>query len=245
MAKERMSNPVVGDTINLRLFVYNANNLANVNQVSKVDIYFLDPTLVSEINKDGRRLVQSFNSSSITLESTGTYLLTFDLTDPLYVIGKYIDVWSLVFEPLEPPATVTNRFAIYPDLWFTTPIPIVYDFNFKFTPNRIVKGSIKSLIIEIIPNVPTGTDLEKYYENLAIGADLKISIKQVCGDCLPAEDDLRTVVDNVPVDFREKRFGYYTIDTTDMDCGIYDVWFTLNMASNIYVSERSQLQIYI
>lgn len=37
--KERYQNPVVGDTIRLRLFFYNSNNFADVNTIDQVAIY--------------------------------------------------------------------------------------------------------------------------------------------------------------------------------------------------------------
>jgi len=240
--RERYQNPVGGDTINLRLFTYNSNNLANVTGVSKVDIYFLDPTEVTETNLDGRRLVETI--TTITQESTGKYLIQLNLEEPKYCIGKYLDVWSLEFENEDCPASVENPFQIYPDLWYTTPIPVVYDFAFTFRPNRLRQGSKRYLIIEVTPNVPRGTDLARYYENLAIVADLNISIEELCGECVPVEEDLRLIVDNEPVDYREKRYGYFYLDTTDMDCAVYNVWFTLSLGENLYISDKSQLQIF-
>jgi hypothetical protein len=52
------------------------------------------------------------------------------------------------------------------------------------------------------------------------------------------------VVDGENVSFREKRFGYYYLNTTELDVGIYDIWFELNYAENTFISDRSQLQIY-
>ncbi len=240
--KERYQNPTTTDTLNLRLFTYNSNNLQDVQSVSKVEIYFLDPTEVSETNRDGRRLVDTINV--ITQEDTGKYLITISMFQPKYTIGKYLDVWYLNFEGEESPATVSNPFEVYPDLWYTTPIPIVYDFAFTFRPNRLRKGAKQYLIIEITPNVPRGTDLARYYENLAIVSNLKISIEQKCGDCVPAEDDLRLIVDAAPVDYREKRFAYFLFDTSDYDCGIYNVWFELDFGESIYLSNKNQLQIF-
>jgi hypothetical protein len=99
-------------------------------------------------------------------------------------------------------------------------------------------------MIEISPNVPTAGELRQYYENLAIVSDLKISIEQRCGDCLPSEQDLRLISDKVLVDYREKRFGFYQLDTEEMDCGIYDVWFQLEFGGNRYISDRYNFQVY-
>ena len=61
---------------------------------------------------------------------------------------------------------------------------------------------------------------------------------------MPQEEDLRLIVDKEPVTYREKRYGYYQIDTADMEVGIYDVWFELDLGDNVYISERNQLQIF-
>ena len=241
---ERYQNPTVGDTINLRLFTYNSNNLSDLSSISKVDIYTFDKELVAADNPQGLRLVETYDSSGITTEDTGTYLLPIDAQEALYTIGRYLDVWTINVSDSMPSQEVKQVFDIYPALWYTTPIPAVFDFNFHFQPNKFRKGSIQYLIIEIIPNVPTAGDLRKYYENLAIVSDLKISISQNCGDCLPAEADLRIILDEESVDYREKRYGYYQIDTTDMDCGIYDVWFRLDFGGNVYISDRYQFQVY-
>lgn len=245
MTKERFQNPTCGDDIHLRLLVYNSNNLRNVKSVDKVEIFFCDPQEVTNTNPDGRRLVETFTENDVTLEDTGKYILTATLESPKYTIGQYVDVWTLTFEDEEcSVASIENPFTVYPDLWFTTPTPPVYDFKLGFRPNRIRKGSKQYLIIRITPNVPTKNDLNKFYENLAIVSDLRISIKQTCGECMPAEDDLRLIVDKELIDYREKCFGYYFLDTTELDCGIYDVWFELCFGENLFVTETNNLEIY-
>ena len=243
--KERTQNPTCNDTIRLRLFSYNSNNRANLQSIQKVDIYTLDPGEVTEVNPDGRRLVQTIEGSSVVAESTGAYYVDVQAADPLYTIGDYLDVWSVTFESNEcAQAEITNKFRLYPDLWFTSPIPPVYDFSFGFKPNRIVKGSRRYLVINISPNVPRGADLLPYYENLAIVSDLRVSIEQACGDCVPQEKDLRLVVDRQLVDYRERMYAYYFLDTTEYDSGIYNVWFELSYGENVFISEKNQLQIF-
>jgi hypothetical protein len=246
LAKERYQNPAVGDTVNLRLFTYNSNNLADLTEIETVEIYFLDPSNTSDSNPDGRRLVESFDGSTVTVSDTGTYMLPISIDEKKYVIGVYIDVWTVKVSTDQPSHQIVNKFQIFPSLWYSTPIPVVYDFSFRFLPNKFRVGSKQYLIIEISPNVPTAGELRAYYENLAIVSDLRISIEQNCGDCLPAEKDLRLKVDKELVDYREKRYGYYKIDTEalDMDCGIYDVWFQLDFGENRYISDRMHIQIY-
>lgn len=242
--KERYQNPAVADTVKLRLFTFNSNNLADVTSIDKVEIYYFDSTMITTENPKGMRLVQTIDGADVTTEDTGTYRVDVELEDKVYVIGDYTDVWTVNVLNDQPIETIYQYFQVYPDLWYSSPIPIVYDFNFHFQPNKFRKGSRQYLIIEIIPNVPTAGDLRQYYENLAIVSDLKISIEQSCGNCLPEEQDLRLIVDNEEVTYREKRYGFYQLDTEDLECGIYDVWFQLDFGTNRYISDRYKLQIY-
>jgi len=244
--KERNQNPVVGDDINLRLVTFNSNNLANVSSIEKVDIFFIE---CKEKERDGCKsetkcLVDTFPGSSVVATDTGNYLLSLTTSSPKYTIGNYQDVWSVIFNPTDPVAEVHNRFTLYADLWYTLTTPAVYSFDFQFQPNRIRQGSIKWLIIQIIPNVPRATDLLRYYTNLAISSNLKIFMQLNCGPCPPNECDLRMVIDGDLVDVRDKVFGFYQLDTTEMDCGIYDVWFELDYADTIEISPKQQVQIY-
>lgn len=249
---ERNQNPTVGDTINLRLVTFNSNQLSNVLSVDQVEIYRLDPTLCSDTNPDGRYLVTTILGNNVTNESTGSYLIALTTSSPTYTIGKYIDKWYVRFDTDDSdPAKVENHFEIYPDLWYTATMPAVYGFDFQFQPNRIRRGSIKWLIIKITPNVPRRTEIERYYTNLAISSNMTISMEKTCGQCPPQQSDADCndlILDNDLVSVRDKVFGYYQLDTTenglDLECGIYDVWFTLNYADSIEISPRMQLQIY-
>jgi len=242
--KERFQNPTVGDTVKLRLYVWNANNAADFNSIEKIDIYFLDPSNVSETNPDGRVLLDSFDNTAVTLEETGAYVLELPLELNKYSIGRFLDVWTVTINDQTPAHPIQQCFDVFPQLWYTSPMPVVYDFSFHFQPNKLRQGSIQPLLIEIKPNVPTASDLQRYYQNLAIVSDLKISIEQACGPCLPDESDLRLIVDKELVQSREKRYGYYKLDTTELDCGIYNVWFQLEFGGNVYISDKMQLQIY-
>ncbi len=242
---ERFQNPTCGDTINLRLFTYNSNNRRDVVAISKIDIYTIDSTTVSAQNPEGVRLVQTIDASNVIQEATGQYLLPLTVTDPLYTIGNYRDAWTVVFEDNEcATSTVVNRFGIYSNLWFTTASPPIYDFNFNFRPNRIRKGTKRYLLIQITPNVPRGSDIQPYYENLAVVSDIKVSIEIACGDCLPVEQDLRLIVDKQLVDYREKCFGYFFIDTNDYEVGIYNIWFETVFGESVFVSEKNSFQIH-
>lgn len=242
--KERYQNPTVGDTIRLRLFFYNNNNFSDVSSIESIKLYKLEHgASINDVN--ARTLVKTVPVTEVVNDGTGKYFVDVYLEDVVFTIGNYVDVWTVNFVgDDEGLSEITNPFTVYPNVWYTTPIPVVYDFNFVFRPSKIRKGSKRYIIIELTPNVPKGTDLQRYYENLAIVGDLKVSIEQRCGECLPPEEDLRLVVDKAPVDYREKKFGYYQIDTSDYDVGIYDIWFELEMGENVYISDRMQLQIY-
>jgi hypothetical protein len=244
--KQRYQNPVVGDTVTLSLFSYNSNNRANVSSIEKVEVYYLDRDNITEDNPDGRRLVETY--TNITSSDTGQYSVSVDLEEAKFVIGNYIDIWYIEFEENEVQATQEKCFEVYPDLWYTSTAPIVYDFNFMFTPNRIRQGAKQYLIIQIRPNVRHAKELEEYYMNLAIAAPLKISIEQECVECMPAEEDLRLEVDEESVEHREKNLGYYLLDTSedglDLKKGIYNVWFTMEFGESIYISDKLNLQVY-
>lgn len=244
--KERFQNPNCGDDLNLRLFAFNSNFKSNFYQVEKVEIYFLDPFEKTEENPSGKRLVDSITGDHVVNVDDGEYLLTVNLESPLYTIGKYIDVWHVKFEEAEPctQSTIENYFEVLPNLWFTSTSPNIYDFSFYFKPNKVTKGSKRYIIIEVVPNVPRSEELQRYYDNLAITSGLKIYISKNCSDCLPEEADLNIVVDGDDVSLREKRFGYYFLDTTDLDVGIYDIWFQLTYAENVFISDKNQIQIY-
>jgi len=245
MSKERYQNPTVGDSVNLRLFTYNSNNRRDVQEIEQVEIYTLDPTERTEDNPEGLRLVQIIDGSSVVKEDTGRYLVTIDASSPIYTIGEYKDKWKVKFQDNDSfTATIANNFTLYPDLWFTTSLPPVYDFSFNFRPNRIRRGSKRYLIIQVVPNVPRGPDLERYYENLAIVSDLRVSIEVDCADCVPVEQDLRLVVDRQIVDYREKMYAYYFIDTSELASGIYNVWFELTFGENTFISDKGALQIH-
>lgn len=242
-AKERKQNPVIGDDLTLRLFIYNSNNRANVNSVEKVELYFLDPEEKSASNPTGRRLVETIPTEDVTMVEDGQYSVTFILEPDCFTIGKYCDVWYLQTRECDPIVKVENIFQIKPDLWYSTPIPIVYDFNFAFRPNKIRSGSKRWLIIDITPNVPSATDLERYYTNLCIVTPLKISIETACCGC---NDDDNLIVDQAEVQFRENVQGFYFLDTDalELDCGIYNVWFEMEFGESLYISDKQQLQIF-
>lgn len=244
--KERFQNPNCGDDLNLRLFAFNSNFKSNFYRIEKVEIYFLDPNEKTEENPNGKRLVQSIEGEEVVNNDEGEYLLTVNLESPLFTIGKYIDVWYVKFDEAEScsESTIENYFEIIPNLWFTSTSPNIYDFSFYFKPNKITKGSKRYIIIEVVPNVPRSDELQRYYDNLAVTSGLKIYLSKNCSDCLPEENDLNLVVDGESVSFREKRFGYYFLDTTELDVGIYDIWFELTYAENTFISDKNQIQIY-
>lgn len=238
MTKERNQNPTIGDDLKLRLFVYKSNCRADVC-VEKVEIFFNGETSCCE--DPSRRLIQTITAGNVTHECLGEYSVTFPLTD-LYSIGKYEDVWTLKLDQTAPCASMTNLFQIMPSLWYTSPNPIVYDFQFVVRPNRIRKGSKQYLIVDIEPNVPRASDLESYYRNLSSFSCVSISMEQNCLACPSPDGDL--VIDDQPIIYRDRGRGYYFLDTTDIDCGIYNIWFKMNFGENVYISDKQQIQIY-
>ncbi len=247
--KSRFQNPVITDTVELQMFVFNSNNTADVDSISKVEIYYLDPTMQTPSNPNGQTLVETVPGGSVSLVQQGEYQINLYLDPTIYLhTGRYVDQWYTTFQSGEPETTIFHLFTVYPDLWYTTPIPMVYDFNFYFQPNRIRFGSKRYIDIEIVPNVPTATDLQQYYENLAIVSDVKVSIAKRCGPCAPVgadcEEDLSLIVDKAQAQYKEKNRAFYFIDTTEFDCGVYDIWFQMDFGNNIFISEKFQIQFY-
>lgn len=246
--KERFQIPNCGDTIKLRLFSFNSNEKKNVFSVEKVEIIYLDENEKSEANPYGEILYKTINQSSIQNPSEGEYHIELTLDenddgDP-FLTGRYIDRWHIQFEENETCTSnqINNFFEVFPSLWFTSSGPNIYDFDFKFKPNKITKGSKRYIIIEIKPITPAIDSIQQYYQSIAIAGDLKISIQKSCSNCPEEEDEL--IVEDQLIEFREQNLGYYLIDTEELEKGIYDVWFRLEHGGLVYISDRNQLSIY-
>ena len=192
--------------------------------------------------------MESFDHSDVqraTPPVDGEYFVPVQLADNQYVIGEYVDVWTVLVQPDDPvPATWENRFQIYPNLWFHASEPLIYDFQFSFRPNRLRLGAKQWLVIKVTPNVPHATDLARYYENLAINSPMSIFMIQTCGNCLPDDEDERTVINGDLVTYREKCEGRYFLDTSTLSEGIYDIWFEMQFADSTYISDRNQIQLF-
>lgn len=244
--KERFQTPNVGDTVKLRFLVLNSNQFKNANSIERVEILKVDDK--KPMDQDLWTVVEEFDGSAVTNNAEGQYELDVELTDPTYIVGKYVDRWHVTFEQFEEDqneiSTINQFFEVIRDLWMTTPVPLVYDFSFKFKPNKFRKGAKQHLIVDVSPNVPTASEMQQYYLNLAVNSPIRISIEQRCGDCVPVEEDLRLIVDCELVELREFCRGFYFLDTSEMNLGIYDVWFQLEFAQSIFISPRSQLQIF-
>lgn len=245
VVKTRFQNPTIGDIVQLKLFVFNSNLPAEVESINEVEIFYLDSNAVTPENPTGRILVQTIPGTEVTNPALGEYQIDLFLDPAIYTeIGRYSDCWHIIFETDDPEAIISNLFEVYSDLWYTTPLQVVYDFQFFFQPNKIRKGERKFIEVEVIPNVPRATDLCRYYENLIIAAEIQMFLALNCLECVPCEDDLRLVIDGAGTTFREKNRAFFKIDTKDLDCGIYDIWFRLEFGDNIYISPNNQLQIF-
>lgn len=246
--KERNQNPVAGDTINLRLFTYNSNHRQPLEAVEMVEVYHVDRTEVSEENPDGLRLVATVAAGDVEEVNDdfgGHYKVSVPLEADSFPIGNYVDVWHVRFNSNQS-GTVTNQFRVLSNLWYAADMPIVYDFSYGFRPNRVRKGERRWLTVDVVPNVPSESDLSKYYTALSVASPVRIFIEKRCGECVPKERDLRVVVDGGEVQYRRDSEGYFFLDTDSlgMDCGIYDVWFELEFGESKYMSDPLQLQVY-
>ncbi len=240
--KERYQNPTPNDTVRLRLMAFNSNNFANVESIENVLIYNIDNCEI-KCPTNGR-LVATIPGSEVVLESTGKYYVDVVTSSPNWIIGSYSDVWNLNL-PGGQKGQTSKLFKLYSELWYFGTLPPVYTFDFRFQPNRFRQGSKKYIVIQIIPNVPRASDLEEFYTALAITGNIRITIEKACGPCPPpVEQDLRIIVDKELVELREKVFGYYFFDTTELDCGLFNIWFDLEVADIHEVSQKYQIQIF-
>lgn len=242
--KQRNQNPLVGDTVVLKFFAFGNGSLADPHAIEKVDIYRVLGTEVTEENPLGRVLVETITSDDIVRDEEGKYHADLVLERPRYTQGRYQDEWTVVFEEDAEPATPALDFFIAPTTWFVDSSPVVFDFNFDFRPNRVRKGSKKHLQVKVTPDVPRGTDKQRYYENMAIAGSIYITIEQKCGNCLPQEEDLRIVVDQELLTERDGCNAFYLLDTEELDCGLYDVTVEAHLGENVFVSDPMPLQIY-
>lgn len=242
--KERYQNLVCGDTIRLRLYTFNSNEKKDVNSIESVTIYYHDPLEITTENPQGLRLIATIESNDIVHDSDGSYYVDIITTPLNYLIGDYTDTWKVQFEDGECfSESIKNTFKIIPDSWYASEIDLPESYQIFFRPNRFIKGTKRNLICEIIPNVPKASDLEKYYKILNATGEIRISIAAICGPCLPAEKDLRLVVDREIITNKQGCNFYYFLDTEEMNIGIYDVWFEINIGENTFITESNQIQI--
>jgi hypothetical protein len=193
-------------------------------------------------------LLKQYRSQVSHKRERGQYLLPLALTNPLYTIGFYHDVWSVVFQDGAcETATLQNDFQVYSELWFTSPTPPVYAVLISiFRPGRLRKGSKRYLLIQVVPNVPHGSDILPYYENLAIVSDLRISMELACGECVPDRDKTYVwVVDRALVGLIGKKVADIILSTQInltkefTICGLI-----LSFGENVFVSDKMSLQIF-
>lgn len=240
MIKDRYQMPTVGDTVRLRLMSLNQYTFSDLESINQVDIYLYDKC------QPGCPLppvVTTIPGTQVVRESEGNYYVDLVTSSPDFMIAEYQDVWR-IFTKNNQAGSVTKKFKLYQDQWFFSSLPPVYSFTFKFGPNKIRKGSKKYLAIQVVPNVPKACELENFYAAMAISGVIKINIEKSCGPCLLEEKDLRIVVEDQIVELREGANAYYYLDTTEMDCGIYNVWFELDVNNTVEVSSKYQMEIF-
>ncbi len=243
--KDRNQNAQPGDTVRLKFFSFSAGACKDVFEIEKIDIFRLFCLERTTENPLGRELVETIDGSEAIRDDVGQHHIDLELDTLTYVVGRYQDEWHHKFEDdNQPTQKSTFDFGVFPNRWFTDSKPIIHDFSFTYLPTRFVKGSKKFMQIEIIPDVPRGTDKQRYYENIAKDGILFISMIQKCGDNLPQEEDLRIIIDEECVTEREGCFGFFRLDTEEIDCGLFDLVFKLELGPNIYISDRQPFQIF-
>jgi len=256
MIKDREQNPIIGDTIRLRLFSYSSNTRAEVYEVECVRIYFLDQDQRSEDNPDGRILMDTIPGTDVDNPSTGEYLVSLVTSETSYRVGSYIDRWEVKFEPQDARSgIIENNFTIYRDLWYTSSKPIIYDMGFTFAPYKMVQGTKKHLRVDVDVYAPDNSTIDNYYYYLNTLADIQIKIVQDDGDGYDPDVPANNIILNwTSVQWREGTSGYYLLDTSvdprpsragePLGTGIYLVQFKAGLGENVYLSQNFRLQIY-
>lgn len=259
--KERYQSSILGDTLNLDLYAYNNNSLINLYEIQKIEVYFLDPTQVSDSLPDGRRIKQIIYPLNITNLSEGHYTTQLELNSSLYEIGNYIDIWYVKFYDYETSFNqIVNNFKIDRELPGIVDRPFLYDVSFSFSPKKITKDSKRYLKIGFYPTVhgDIGTKtigeelLDKFYYNLKTTGNLYVKIEMIEG-CGFQENtlykDLNIITDPEwsTVEIHSDNEGYFLIDSTDngdYNIGIYKVKFKIEIQGQEIISDPFFLQIY-
>lgn len=259
MAKERYQSPTLGDVLNLDFYSYNNNSLTSVQEFSNIDVYFLDPTQVTENNPQGRRIKLIITPNNITEISTGHYRAQITLDDNLFEIGNYIDVWRLKFNNYDNNfIKVENQFKIHTDLRETQDRPYIYDVTWSFSPKKIVLYSKQYLKIGFFPAIHSdiGTKyineklIERFYFNLKNTGNLFIKIDLIEGCNYNEESPCANTITEPEwdqVEIRGDNEAYYLINSTEdgnYNIGIYSVQFKILIDSQEIISPRFYLQIF-
>lgn len=256
MFRERGQNPVLGDTINLRSFLYNSNQPSDPYQITRVLVYFLDPQMRSKSNPEGRILVETIPAEGIQRVESGHYLAQLATNETAFQIGSYIDHWEIQYEETDLRlGVVENSFKIYSDLWVSSPLPLVHDIGFEFSPFKFVSGSKKYLRVDVSPKVPSKDILENYYFYLNNIADLHIHIELVEGEGYDRLNPIKNILVNwASITYRDGLTGYYLLDSTidprpqsngaPWPVGIYNVSFRSALGETVHLSRPYKMQIF-
>jgi len=256
---ERYQSAVLGDTINLDFYAYNNNALVDINEIQRVEIYFLDPNSITEDNTDGRTIKAIVLPANITTVGTGHYRVVLELSDSLFEVGNFIDVWRIKYNSYDDFFPTENQFKVSSDLRETHDRPFIYDCDFSFSPKKITKGSKQYLKIGFRPTVHTdiGTGViqqelfDRFYYNLKRTGGLYIRIELMEGCGYNSEFPLANVKTDpewTAVDIRGDNEAYYLLDVTenqsDYDLGVYYIQFKATIQGQEIISRKFFLQIY-
>ncbi len=257
---ERYQSAVLGDTINLDFYAYNNNALVDINQFHRVEIYFLDPTEITDSNIDGRTIKTIVLPSNITRIDEGHYRVVLEVSDTLFEVGNFIDVWKVKFNNYDEDFTpIENQFRVSTDLRETHDRPFIYDCDFSFSPKKITKGSKQYLKIGFRPTVHTdiGTGtieqelFDRFYYNLKRTGNLFIKIEMIEGCGYNSEFPLMNIKTDpewTPTDIRGDNEAYHLLDVTesqsDYDLGVYFIQFKVDIQGQEIISRKFYLQIY-
>lgn len=256
MIRERRENPVIGDTINLRVFTYSSNSRADIYQMDSVNIYYLDKEQATEANPEGRVHITSIPANQIFHPSQGEYQVVLKTNPVDYRVGTYIDRWEGLFEIDDSrPGVIENYFNIYRDLWYTSPIPLVYEIGFVYSPTKILSGSKKYIRTDIEIYTRDKSIVEQYYYYLRGLQSIQFRLTLDEGpDYDPVVSENNIIQDWAPMSFAEDRTAYFLLDTSidprpsrsgrPLPLGIYLIQFKAALGETVHLSPKFRLQIY-
>ena len=135
--RERYQNPTVGNTVTLRLFVYNQNNFSNVNSIEKIEIYRVNDN--SSIND-----VVASNRHCVGPEEKNTCIARVFTISALAERRTFIEGWAYTTCPVS--EALNNSYWNQPLLALNQKVVVESD---KTSASELSKYGVQWLLIDL------------------------------------------------------------------------------------------------